>query len=114
MRKPFDYNKMQNKVYKQTPVKLPKLPTPSDPARGFSTSPEYYYVIAKQDGRIVVLGAYNTEADAYEMAYKLNVPYVVTPLRTNDIARATAMVKHQLLSKSGDLAASLRRMKHSV
>ena len=117
MSKKFDIEAMQKSVYKQSAIKMPKLqkPTaPSSPGQTFGALHEYYYVVAKQDGRMAVLGPYSTEPEAYEIASKLNVPNVVIPLSTRDRAKATAMVKHQLLSQHGDLAMALRRMKHSV
>jgi len=117
MRKPFDYAAMRKDVYKQSAVKLPKLQKPTAPGeqgQTFGALPEYYYVIAKQDGRMAVLGPYSTETEGYEIASKLNVPNVVMPLSTRDRAKATAMVKHQLLSQHGDLAQALQRMRHSV
>lgn len=92
----------------QLPVRhLPRLP---------HIGGNYYYIVTKQDGRMVLLGPYNNEQEAEETAVsKINTDYEVVALPTKNRASATQMLRHKILrSDGGNLAAALRRMRHTV
>lgn len=77
---------------------------------------DYTYIVTKQDGRMVLLGPYNDEREAEEMAVsKINTDYEVVQLPTRDRAKATQMLRHKILrSDGGDLATALKRMRHTI
>ncbi|HUW47068.1 MAG TPA: hypothetical protein VMW50_14930 [Dehalococcoidia bacterium] len=77
---------------------------------------DFYYIVTKQDGRMVLLGPYNDEREAEEVAVeKINTAYEVVQMPTRDRSKATQMLRHKILrSDGGDLATSLRRMRHTI
>ena len=79
---------------------------------------EYYYIVCKaENGRTILLGAYNSELEANSIAMsKLGggYNYEIVPLKTRDRAKATQILRHNNLYQSGDLSSSLRRMKHAI
>lgn len=75
----------------------------------------WWYVVAKHEGRVVLLGPYNTEQEANTVAVeKLDGTYEVVQLRTRDRAKATQLLRHRILSDNSDLGQALRRMKHTI
>ena len=77
---------------------------------------DWFYICTKQDGRQVLLGPYNDEREAEEMAVaKLNTAYEVVAMDTRDRAVATQQLRHKMLQgNGGNLEQSLRRMKHTI
>ena len=77
---------------------------------------DYYYIVTKQDGRMVLLGSYNTAQEAESIAVeKLNSDYEVVQMPTRDRAKATQMLRHKMLrGNGGNLETSLKRMKHTI
>ena len=77
---------------------------------------DFFYICTKQDGRQVLLGPYNDEREAEDIAVeKLNTAYEVVSLPTKDRSKATQMIRHRMLRGSGgDLATSLKRMRHTI
>jgi len=76
---------------------------------------DYWYVICKHEGRYMLLGPSDTEAEAYAMgASKLHTVFKVVSFPTRDRAEATRQLRHAILDSSSDLGLSLRRMKHQV
>lgn len=101
-----------SQVYKRLPVNLPKMPTKY---RLPKLSGEYWYIACKLNGRMVLLGPYDTENEAYEIgSSKLNTAYEVIPMNTKDRSEATRRLRHRILNETSDLGRSLRRMKHRV
>ena len=77
---------------------------------------DYFYIVAKQNGRAVLLGPYNDAREAEEIAVdKLNTDYEVVAMGTRDRAEATRQLRHKMLQgNGGNLEDSLRRMKHTI
>ena len=76
----------------------------------------YWYIVTKQDGRMVLLGSYDTPQEAENIAMeKINSDYEVVQMPTRDRAKATQMLRHKMLrGNGGNLEDSLRRMKHTI
>lgn len=76
----------------------------------------WFYIVTKLNGRMVVLGSYDTAQEAESVAVeKLNTDYEVVAMPTKNRARATRMVRHKMLQgNGGNLEDSLRRMKHTI
>jgi len=76
----------------------------------------YWYIVTKQNGRMVLLGSYDTAPEAEGIAMeKLSSDYEVVQMPTRDRAKATQMLRHKMLrSNGGSLDESLRRMKHTI
>ena len=92
-----------------------KLERIYDAARLPRLSNEFYYIYCKSEGKVCLLGPYNSESEANQVAVsKLSGAYEVIPLKTRDRSRATSILKHRLLTESGDLGEALRRVRHSV
>jgi len=101
-----------SQVYKKPLVKLPTMP---NRYRMPSLSGEYWYIVAKLNGRMVLLGPYDNESAAYEVgSSKLNTSYAVIPLQTRSRAAATQQMRHRMLNETSDLALSLKRMRHRI
>lgn len=76
---------------------------------------DYHYVVATYRGRRVLLGPYATEDEANEIGFeKLDVPFQVHTLPTKDRARATSILKAEVLSETASLGESLRRIRHKL
>lgn len=77
---------------------------------------DWWYVVTKKDGRMVLLGSYASQQEAEEIAVeKLNTDYEVVSMPTRDRAAATSMLKHKILrGEGGNLETALQRMKHTV
>lgn len=77
---------------------------------------DWFYICTKQDGRQVLLGPYNDEREAEEIAVeKLNTDYEVVAMGTRDRAAATQQLRHKMLrGNGGNLEDSLKRMKHTI
>jgi len=77
---------------------------------------DWFYICTKSEGRMVLLGPYNDSSEAEEVAVsKINTDYEVVAMPTRDRAKATQMLRHKILrSDGGDLATSLRRMRHTI
>lgn len=76
----------------------------------------WWYIVTKQDGRMVLLGPYSDAHEAESMAVeKLNTDYEVVAMSTRDRAEATRRLRHKMLrGNGGNLEDSLRRMKHTI
>ena len=77
----------------------------------------YYWILAVEPttGRPVVLGPYDTEAAANDMAFsKLGAAFEVVPLQTRDVRSATKILKHRRFEQSEQLAEVLKRARHKV
>lgn len=77
---------------------------------------DYWYIVTKQDGKMVLLGSYGTEQEAEEIAMqKITTDYEIIALATKDRAKATQMLRHKMLKgNGGNIEDSLRRMKHTI
>lgn len=77
---------------------------------------DYWYIVTKQDGRMVLLGPYNDAREAEDIAtQKLNTDYEIAQMATRDRAAATQQLRHKMLrSNGGSLEESLRRMRHTI
>lgn len=73
----------------------------------------YYWIYARNKGRLIILGAKSSEEAANQYGYeKLEVPFDVVGLPTKDRARATSMIKARLLDETNNLDIALRRATH--
>ena len=75
---------------------------------------EYWYIVARPEGKVIVLGPYFTEYDANENAVKLNCTYEVITLSTRNRQEAYSRVRHMIYKGTGDLALALRRQSHII
>jgi len=74
---------------------------------------EYYWVKTIRNGKLVVLGAYNTQEEAESIGYSsMDGNYEVITLHTRDQGRATQIIKAKLLEQTKDLDLSLERASH--
>lgn len=77
---------------------------------------DWWYIATKKDGRMVLLGPYNDQSEAENIAVeKLTTDYEVVAMSTRDRGKATQMLRHKLLEgNGGNLDDALRRMKHTI
>ena len=77
---------------------------------------DWWYIVTKSNGRMVLLGPYNDQPEAESVAVeKINTAYETVPMPTRDRAKATQMLRHKILrGDGGNLDDSLRRMKHTI
>ncbi|GAG40723.1 unnamed protein product, partial [marine sediment metagenome] len=70
----------------------------------------WWYIVTKQNGRMVLLGPYSDAHEAESVAVeKLNTDYEVVQMATRDRAKATQMLRHKMLQgNGGNLGESLR------
>lgn len=79
------------------------------------TGNTWWYVVAKHEGRALLLGPYSDEQSANTTAMsKINGPYEVVSSKTRDRAKMTQQVRHMILSDTSDIGQALRRMKHTI
>lgn len=75
----------------------------------------WYWILATQGGRRVLLGPKSTEQEAYQLGYeRLPENFEVVPLPTRDRAKATSMLKARGFEKGDTLEDSLKRYRHKV
>ena len=75
----------------------------------------YYYILAINMGKRVLLGPYLTEEEANSVGYqKLDISFEVIPLNTKSRSKATQMLKARVLDETANLEESLGRVKHKV
>lgn len=74
----------------------------------------FYWVTGKIDGKVHLLGKYETESEADDMGFKAfkNSPYEIHPLPTSNRVKATQMLKHKFFEDSGDLQGSMVPVSH--
>ena len=78
----------------------------------FGENKEYWWVVANYEGRKVILGAFNTNEDAYQEGYsKIDGDFETVALPTRDMGRAVRMLR--MRGEEG-LADSLRRTRHTI
>ena len=71
---------------------------------------EYWWIAADYQGRLVIIGPKDSEAEANSFAYqKLDVPFEVVSLQTRDRNKAGAQLKARRLGDTGDLGNSIQR-----
>jgi len=77
---------------------------------------DWWYIVTKQNGRMVLLGPYSDAREAEGIAVeKLNTDYEIVAMATRDRAAATQQLRHKMLrSNGGNLDESLRRMRHTI
>lgn len=75
----------------------------------------YWWAYTVYNGKLVILGAFNTEEEAYERAYgKLPVEFKVIGLPYKTQSKATQIIKYKMLEDTSNLDFSLQRAKHNV
>jgi hypothetical protein len=75
----------------------------------------YYWAYAIHQGKLVILGAFQTREQAYQTAYtRLPSDFQIIELTTKNQAKATQIIKFQLLNTTGDLDFSMQKSKHQL
>ena len=72
----------------------------------------YYWVVGKDAGRRVIMGAYGTYDDADRDGYNTFKDYEVIPLNTRDRGMAREMIRKKVLDETHDIEETFRRFKH--
>lgn len=76
-------------------------------------TPEYWYIKASCDGKLVILGPYNSNEDAYQDGYaRLEGDFDTLPLRTRDLSKAVRMIRMHTLQAGGTVNDALQRTRH--
>ncbi len=75
-----------------------------------------WWVTGVIEGRMRLLGPYDSEDEADDLGFKAfkNSPYEKHMLNTIDRAEASSRLKHILFERSGDLAESMKPIRHGV
>lgn len=72
---------------------------------------KYWYVIARVDGRKVILGPYSSQDDAYQSGYsKIDGDFDTRELPTKDLGRAVRMLRLD----DDDIRDSFQRTRHTI
>jgi len=88
---------------------------PEQARQGLSKGSGWWVKTTSGDGRLVIIGAYNTEEEATSYGFsKLGNNFDVIWLPTRDQAKATRMAKKQMFDQVGDLDRALQRARHKV
>lgn len=78
-------------------------------------SREFFYILAQDAGRTVLIGPFDTPEEARGIAWKtLDGYFQVIELPTRDRARATQIIKARKLVKTEDLSESIEPVKHVI
>ena len=78
--------------------------------RGTLLGQTYYWIVARYEGRLVIIGPKMSEEEANSWSYAhLDVPFDVMELNTRSRAHATSMVKAKHLDTTSDLGSSLQK-----
>lgn len=92
---------------------LDGLGTPNN--NGARSKQPYYYIWAVVNGRLFVDGGYDSENEAIHFgAQKIRSYFDVEKLNTKDLNRATRIIRHKYLDKTGDLVTTMKRAKHQI
>ncbi len=76
----------------------------------------YWWVTGKIDGKMQLLGKYDSEEEADDMGFKAfkNSPYEKYLLTTSNRSEAVRRLKHVLLDSTGDLQESIKPFHHTI
>lgn len=77
-------------------------------------SHNYYYIVTKHEGNLIVLGPYNSQREAQQKGFeKLNgILFDIKTYPTRDLNRATRAAKYGSWDNSGDMGDLTNRAKH--
>jgi len=74
---------------------------------------DYYWIWTIRNGKLIVLGPYNTREEAESMGYSgMEGNYEIECLKTRDQAKATQVIKAKTLEMTRNLDFSLQRASH--
>jgi len=74
----------------------------------------YWWCSCLEEGKRYVLGAFNSEDEAYSVGYaKIDGDFEVIALRTRDTATATQQLKARSMRKDRTLQETTRRARHA-
>ena len=77
--------------------------------------PYWWIVTFTEQGRLVVLGPYESETEANRLGVsKLAGNFQVIELQTADQAKATKIIKYNLFKESNDLERALQKARHQI
>lgn len=75
----------------------------------------YWWIKTAHEGRLVILGPYNSEEEASQFGFqKLGSDFETYDLPTRDKSRATSMIKARILQQTSNLGIALQRAKHNL
>lgn len=72
----------------------------------------YYWVLGKDGGKRIIMGAYNHESDAESDSYQNFQNYEIIPLRTANRQEAARMIRKRVLDDTHNLEETFNRFKH--
>ena len=72
----------------------------------------YYWIVGKDNGRRVIMGAYGSYDEADMDGYNNFKDYEVIPLNTRDRGAAREMIRKKVLDETHDFEETFRRFKH--
>ncbi len=72
----------------------------------------YYWIVGKDAGRRVIMGAYSSYDEADMDGYNNFKEYEVLPLNTRDRAAAREMIRKKVLDETHSIEETFRRFKH--
>jgi len=88
---------------------------PEQARQGLSKGSGWWIKTTSIEGRLVLIGAYNTEEEATSYGFsKFGNNFEAIWLPTRDQAKATRMAKKQMFDQVGDLDRALQRARHKV
>ncbi len=74
----------------------------------------YYWAYAIHQGKLVILGAFQTREQAYQTAYtRLPSDFQIIELTTKNQNTVTRIIKFQILQQTNNLDFSLQRARHN-
>jgi hypothetical protein len=72
----------------------------------------YYWIVGKDAGRRIIMGAYGTYEEADMDGYNNFKDYEIIPLNTRDRSMAREMIRKKVLDETHDIEETFRRFKH--
>lgn len=72
----------------------------------------YYWVLGKENGRRVIVGAFRTSDEADQDGYKNFQDYEVIPLPTRDRTAAREMLRKRVLDETHSINEAFQRFRH--
>lgn len=112
-RKPSTMGKMQKPDVNGMQRRMPSSPEERWNSEDHGT---HYWIKANHEGKVVVLGPYSDERQAYEAGYsRLDGQFEVIPLNTRNPSAATQRIRAMRMENEGvNLGDALKRMKRKL
>ena len=75
----------------------------------------YWYAYGMYNNKLIILGGYATEEEAYQVAYgKIPDGFQVIGLPYKTQSKVTQIIKYKMLEATDNLDLSIQRAKHNV